>query len=1383
MTTPPRNRSISWYRRTWVWVVAAGIFILAAAAYLSPYPVARILTVDGSRAWDYAEAPARREVVWQPPETIELPGVSQQKGSLIRPQLANRGLTLYFTLRDATGAADIYSAQWEGEAWSPPEPVAVLNSAADDIGPVLSHDETELFIYSDRDGGFGGFDLYQSTKTADGWSPPVNLGPAVNTVAHEYDPAISRESNQLFFASNRTEKMQARTERAADRPPEWTETLRARQGLLQFDLYLANRTDDQAWQPATPLAELNRPDSNEGAPYLAGDTFLYFASDRIERPGDERNYDIYRARQSEETFVAVENLGAGVNTPANETEPWISREGFTLWFSSDRTTESGDPNDDGVYQLYASTAIEVFHDADWRQSQLPFIPNLSTLLFWLLIALLTLAFLTALWWYLRQVSLRRAPVPAFFLIALLVHLFLGAGTFFVAMNEELMAPIRETLEEAVAFDFSEPIEAASEPASFEKVSDVPLETSVAVSAQKRIDSEVAELPDAADFKLPTATPELSRSLPPEAKIEVAIPETPQQLTEPLLARRSPSLPAPVAAEAVETTPLEARPETETQVEQTEVALSRTQPTERPTPLPQQTSPEAPTKPSTASRESITAPIVESAPAPPAMNNQPALAKRSTPLAPATAVPTVELAQTAASQPAQENTQPASMQVAMAKRTADPVARPNEVLPTLRSASSPTNAEPITAAAPQFDAAPPSATTPAVALNRARPTLEPAAETAAIENGPATEPAEMTAATSPIGETAVVLARRESSVAEAKPATSISTAALKQELQARGETVAVAKSNPTVDAPATALPSLAMTRKRFDLANQPIEIEVGEAPAETTPNDDASGERAISSPSAIQLARRTPVSPEMASREIPLSPAESPLSSPTATRLETGNETATPAMKPSDYSLTPKLTGKRSRPIDANETAVADVALTALAPASPTPPPEMKLASTKIETTRTSPTGAIESPTPTALDLANPLLPKRTNVPQQTNIDRQVAMAAAPESSLPTLNSMSVPSLHKLRRESPLSPYAEATIGLTSMFRMRRGDNKDDIIKAFGGDEKSMTAVRRGLNWLSRHQHEDGRFSLNEFHQCCKDHKKCNGRGNVNSDVAGTGLALLPFLGDGHTHTEGDFRILVADGINWLVAGQQENGELTTGREGNARMYSHGIATITLCEAYGMTKDPALREPAQKAIDFIIWAQNEKSGGWRYQPHQVADTSVVGWQVMALKSAQMAELDVPKSVLDRTRAYLKSADRGGKNAGQYGYQKRNGSTPAMTAEALLCLEYLGADKHEKGVQQSADYLLSRLPKKGKDTSYYWYYGTQAMFHLQGEHWKEWNGSLKEMLEETQIKSGGMAGTWDPKDRWEKSAGRIYSTSLRLLMLEVYHRHLPLYSVGQ
>ncbi|MCR9119915.1 MAG: hypothetical protein NXI22_23510, partial [bacterium] len=117
------------------------------------------------------------------------------------------------------------------------------------------------------------------------------------------------------------------------------------------------------------------------------------------------------------------------------------------------------------------------------------------------------------------------------------------------------------------------------------------------------------------------------------------------------------------------------------------------------------------------------------------------------------------------------------------------------------------------------------------------------------------------------------------------------------------------------------------------------------------------------------------------------------------------------------------------------------------------------------------------------------------------------------------------------------------------------------------------------------------------------------------------------------------------------------------------------------------------------------------------------------------------------------------------------------------EALLCLEYLGADKHEKGVQQSANYLLSRLPKKGKDTSYYWYYGTQAMFHLQGEHWKEWNGSLKEMLEETQIKSGGMSGTWDPKDRWEKSAGRIYSTSLRLLMLEVYHRHLPLYSVGQ
>jgi hypothetical protein len=249
-------------------------------------------------------------------------------------------------------------------------------------------------------------------------------------------------------------------------------------------------------------------------------------------------------------------------------------------------------------------------------------------------------------------------------------------------------------------------------------------------------------------------------------------------------------------------------------------------------------------------------------------------------------------------------------------------------------------------------------------------------------------------------------------------------------------------------------------------------------------------------------------------------------------------------------------------------------------------------------------------------------------------------------------------------------------------------------------------------------------------------------------------------------------------IEWLVKNQKADGDLFTGGEGNAHMYSHGIATIALCEAYGMSKDPALLNPAQQAVNFIVGAQHGV-GGWRYHPGQPGDTSVVGWQIMALKSAQMAGLNVPQQTLDRTRKWLETTVAGsGQNTGRFGYQNASGQ-PAMTAEALLCLEYLGAERTDPRVIGGAKFLLSRLPQKGQDTSYYWYYGTQVMYHMQGQYWLPWNESLSDILIETQRKDGPMSGTWDPNDNWEKSGGRIYATALRLLMLEVYYRHLPLY----
>jgi hypothetical protein len=221
-----------------------------------------------------------------------------------------------------------------------------------------------------------------------------------------------------------------------------------------------------------------------------------------------------------------------------------------------------------------------------------------------------------------------------------------------------------------------------------------------------------------------------------------------------------------------------------------------------------------------------------------------------------------------------------------------------------------------------------------------------------------------------------------------------------------------------------------------------------------------------------------------------------------------------------------------------------------------------------------------------------------------------------------------------------------------------------------------------------------------------------------------------------------------------------------------------MASIAVCEAYGMTRDPRLRRPAEKALAYIVDAQHDASGGWRYTPNMAADTSVVGWQVMALKSGEMAGLIVPKSALDLAGKWLDSAAGTGGLLGTFGYQGP-GASPAMTAEGLLCRQFLGTRRNDPALLAGAKFLLERLPQAGQESSYYWYYATQVMYHMQGDYWTAWNEKLRGLLVSTQIKDGHMAGTWDVRDGWEQSGGRLYATSIRLLMLEVYYRHLPLY----
>jgi hypothetical protein len=364
------------------------------------------------------------------------------------------------------------------------------------------------------------------------------------------------------------------------------------------------------------------------------------------------------------------------------------------------------------------------------------------------------------------------------------------------------------------------------------------------------------------------------------------------------------------------------------------------------------------------------------------------------------------------------------------------------------------------------------------------------------------------------------------------------------------------------------------------------------------------------------------------------------------------------------------------------------------------------------------------------------------------------------------------------------------------FRQRDRQLREELARQRGGSEGSEQAVEMGLDFLARHQNVDGSWSLQRFSQGRPGYENA-GEGRMVSDTAATGLAMLAFLGAGYTHTDGKYRLVVGRGLNYLLGNQRPDGDLFLPQEAksnlNVWLYSHGIASIALCEAYGMTRDPNLRQPAQRALDFIVAAQHPTDGGWRYSPRQGSDTSVSGWQLMALKSGELAGLQVPAASYGKVTHWLDGA-QAKSNRAHYVYRPKSvrehqrTASRVMTAEALLMRQYLGWKRSNPLMNAGADYLLQNLPEWANEAgrqrdSYYWYYATQVMFQMGGSHWDAWNNQLCPLLVQKQATEGPLAGSWEPMgdvpDRWGREGGRIYVTAIHLLMLEVYYRHLPLY----
>ncbi|MDB5386043.1 MAG: hypothetical protein JWM11_1689 [Planctomycetaceae bacterium] len=333
-------------------------------------------------------------------------------------------------------------------------------------------------------------------------------------------------------------------------------------------------------------------------------------------------------------------------------------------------------------------------------------------------------------------------------------------------------------------------------------------------------------------------------------------------------------------------------------------------------------------------------------------------------------------------------------------------------------------------------------------------------------------------------------------------------------------------------------------------------------------------------------------------------------------------------------------------------------------------------------------------------------------------------------------------------------------------RTKKG--RANLAQSQGGTAASELAVESGLKWLSKHQKPDGSWSFKHGP---------DEPGNLDNPTGATGMALLAFLGAGHTHKTGDYKREVGGGLQYLVAQMQPTGAGGDLRGPGGSMYTQGICGIALCEAYALSKDKDLRQPTQLAINFIINAQDPKGGGWRYQPGQPGDTSAVGWQIMALKSAKIAKLTVPPKTIGKATAFLNFVQANG--GANYGYDGP-GAGPATSAVGLLCRMYLGWTPKQQGLLKGVEYLGKMGPQPGN--MYFNYYGTQVMHHWGGEPWAKWNNVMRDYLVKSQEKTGIASGSWKPVgggDHGDAAGGRHYRTCMSIMTLEVYYRHLPLY----
>ena len=404
----------------------------------------------------------------------------------------------------------------------------------------------------------------------------------------------------------------------------------------------------------------------------------------------------------------------------------------------------------------------------------------------------------------------------------------------------------------------------------------------------------------------------------------------------------------------------------------------------------------------------------------------------------------------------------------------------------------------------------------------------------------------------------------------------------------------------------------------------------------------------------------------------------------------------------------------------------------------------------------------------------------SDVPEvDTNVQTDVADVSAFEEAAAAPLSITET---EIGLEAPLGEVDNLLGSLMGDDLSGRGESKGAALATGGGSEGSEKSVALALAWLAEHQLPNGSWSY-DLRYCPSCQGKCGNSGSNQSTIAATAMGVLPFLAAGHTPTQGKYKRVVADGVNYLLdQGKEEEGGLSF-RDSGGNMYAHALATITLCETYAMLSDKEkqryrrLGYGAQSAVNFIEYAQAD-DGGWRYQPKQPGDTSVFGWQMMALKSASLGGLTVDDYVIRGARNFLRnvvSLD----DETRYAYQRGGSISNATTSIGLLCRLYLDWRTDNPKLLRGAAGISGVGPQFANP--YYNYYAAQLMHNVGGGMWNKWNQQTRDQLCAQQVMEGHERGSWFPTnaDAHCVGAGRLYATSLNCMVLEVYYRHMPLY----